>query len=177
MGAHNSYIYIITIQTINARSTKVDLNSHNISPGSNIFPFDSSDQILRADCQVLGLPEIRWLMILISLPARQMPFHFFLQHGSYPSCPLNCSLNRSKLISPDDKIIPFWTGSGLSDLIHRLHVLGIIFPTGSNKLIRYYIHMGEPLAGFTVYCTFQFISCTGPNFNYSQGKQYSTNIT
>ena len=32
-----------------------------------------------------------------------MLFHSFLQHQSYPRCPLNHSLNRTDLISPDEK--------------------------------------------------------------------------
>ena len=76
-----------------------------------------------------------------------MPFHFFLQPGSYPSCPLNCSLNGSKLISPDDKVIPFWTGSGLFDLIHRLHLLGIIFQLGAINLYDTIYIWGNPWLG------------------------------
>ena len=39
----------MTIQTITVRPTKFDLSAHDIRL-ANIFPIDSSDQMLRADC-------------------------------------------------------------------------------------------------------------------------------
>ena len=44
-----------------------------------------------------------------------------------------------------------WTECGSFGLILRLHLLGIISPTGSNELIWYYLHMGEPMVGFTLW--------------------------
>ena len=43
------------------------------------------------------------------------------------------------------------TGSGLFDFILGFHLLDIISSTGSNELIRHYIQIEEPLAGFTIY--------------------------
>ena len=49
-----------------------------------------------------------------------MPFHFFLQHWSYPSCPLNCSLNGIDLLSQDEKggSIPLSTYPGFNTLVY-----------------------------------------------------------
>jgi len=49
MVAYTQYIYIMIIQTISVGPTKVDLITHYIRLGANIFPFDSSLQILCAD--------------------------------------------------------------------------------------------------------------------------------
>ena len=59
---HTQYIYIITIQTINVGPTRVDLSIK----GANIFPFNSSDQMLRAnlipyEAQWVRLPTICFL--------------------------------------------------------------------------------------------------------------------
>ena len=51
-GCTHRYIYIITLQRISFGPTKY--TSH--FPGANIFPFDSSDQRVRAGCRVLGDP-------------------------------------------------------------------------------------------------------------------------
>ncbi len=49
------YIYIITIQTISVGPTKYTQHS----PGVNIFPFESSDQILHDNC---GVVHALWML-------------------------------------------------------------------------------------------------------------------
>ena len=118
MVAH--IIYIDSIQTISVGPTRVDLYIHDIRLRRIYF---HSNLLIR--CSVLtaeswGIPDIRWPTKLLSLPLDKchftpfsfgdiksvpfkVPFHSFLQHRYYPSCPLSSSLKGTDLISPNEK--------------------------------------------------------------------------
>ena len=77
-GLNTTYIYIITLQTISFGPTKVDLNKYTWHfPGANIFPFDSSNQMVRADCRVQGVQGDKMADDQLSLPQDKCCFNAF----------------------------------------------------------------------------------------------------
>ena len=113
-GCTQIIFYILTIHMINVGPTKVYLNSHNIRL-KRIYTHST----LPIRCFVLtgesqGTPDKVVANCLLSLP-----FHSFLQHLSYPSCPLKRFSNGTDLASLDETggSIPFWTAFGLFGFI------------------------------------------------------------